>query len=174
MFKAVACGRRGRSARRPNRRFYNPSISSRETAAVRNFAAGLDRFGSFSTEATAPGKRVDVGCWPDSSGPFHRRRFVGQCHERTKCTAANRSAYWVAFGASTILGSLIVKVDPWPGSLSTVMSPPIIRQNRLLIARPRPVPPYLRVVEVSAWENSGTACPSARPSCRCRYRQRRW
>jgi hypothetical protein len=39
MFKAVACGRRGRSARRANRRFYNPSISSRETAAVRNFAA---------------------------------------------------------------------------------------------------------------------------------------
>jgi len=39
--------------------------------------------GSFSTEATAPGKRVDVGCWRDSSGPFHRRWFVGQCHFQT-------------------------------------------------------------------------------------------
>jgi hypothetical protein len=37
----------------------------------------------FSTEATAPGKRVDVGCWPDSSGPFHKRRFVGQYQEET-------------------------------------------------------------------------------------------
>jgi hypothetical protein len=30
------------------------------------------------------------------------------------------------------------------------MSPPIIWQNRLLIASPRPVPPYLRVVDASA------------------------
>jgi hypothetical protein len=36
-----------------------------------------------------------------------------------------------------------VKVDPRPGSLSTVMSP---RQNRRLMARPRPVPPYLLAV----------------------------
>jgi tetratricopeptide (TPR) repeat protein len=35
-------------------------------------------------------------------------------------------AYAVALGASTILGSLIAKVDPRPGSLSTVISPPII------------------------------------------------
>ena len=34
--------------------------------------------------------------------------------------------YWAAFPTSTILGSRIVKVDPWPGSLDTVMSPPII------------------------------------------------
>ena len=37
-----------------------------------------------------------------------------------------------SFRASTILGSRIVKVEPWPGSLSTVMSPPIIWQNRRL------------------------------------------
>ena len=30
------------------------------------------------------------------------------------------------FGSSTILGSRMVKVDPRPGSLSTVISPPII------------------------------------------------
>ena len=44
---------------------------------------------------------------------------------RTKCTAAN-TAYWTVLPPSTILGSRIVKVDPRPGSLSTVMSPPII------------------------------------------------
>jgi hypothetical protein len=45
------------------------------------------------------------------------------------------------------LGRRTVNTEPLPGSLSTVMSPPIIWQKRLLIARPRPVPPYLRVVE---------------------------
>ena len=40
----------------------------------------------------------------------------------------------------------MVKVLPRPGSLSTVMSPPIIRQSRRLSASPSPVPPYLRVV----------------------------
>jgi hypothetical protein len=35
-------------------------------------------------------------------------------------------AYWIALEASTILGRQMVKVDPRPGSLSTVMSPPII------------------------------------------------
>ena len=52
-----------------------------------------------------------------------------------------------------------MKVEPLPGLLSTVMSPPIIWQKRLLIARPRPVPPYLRVVEASAWENSWNSLP---------------
>jgi hypothetical protein len=32
--------------------------------------------------------------------------------------------------------------------------PPIIWQNRRLMARPRPVPPYLLAVEEEAWENS--------------------
>jgi len=32
------------------------------------------------------------------------------------------------------------------------MSPPIIWQKRLLIARPRPVPPYLLAVVEEAWE----------------------
>src|SRR6202048_1391727 len=62
--------------------------------------------------------------------------------------------YSVALEASTILGRRIVKVEPLPGLLSTAMVPPIIWQKRLLIASPRPVPPYLRVVDASAWENS--------------------
>jgi hypothetical protein len=42
---------------------------------------------------------------------------------------------------ATLAGSLIVKVLPRPGSLSTVTSPPINRQSRRESARPRPVPP---------------------------------
>ena len=36
-------------------------------------------------------------------------------------------------------------------ALSTHMRPPISSASRLLMARPRPVPPYLRVVEESTW-----------------------
>jgi hypothetical protein len=57
--------------------------SSQGLAALRDSGPVKDRNGSISTEATAAGKRVDVGCWRDSSGPFHRRRFVGQCHNRS-------------------------------------------------------------------------------------------
>ena len=46
-----------------------------------------------------------------------------------------------------------MNVVPRPGSLSTSTSPPIIWQNRRVIVRPRPVPPYFRVVEASAWVN---------------------
>ena len=46
------------------------------------------------------------------------------------------------------------KVVPCPGSLSTRISPPIISTRRLLMDSPRPVPPYFRVVEVSAWEKA--------------------
>ncbi len=45
-------------------------------------------------------------------------------------------------------------VLPCPGpSLSTHIVPPISSASSLLIARPRPVPPYLRVVLLSAWLN---------------------
>jgi hypothetical protein len=40
------------------------------------------------------------------------------------------------------LGSRAVNVLPAREALSTVMSPPSMRQNFRLIARPSPVPPY--------------------------------
>src|ERR1700730_4165989 len=40
---------------------------------------------------------------------------------------------------------------PFPSSLSTQIRPPSISVNRCEIVRPSPVPPYLRVVELSAW-----------------------
>ena len=39
-----------------------------------------------------------------------------------------------------------------PASLVTPTSPPISSASRLLITRPRPVPPYLPVVDASACE----------------------
>ena len=46
-----------------------------------------------------------------------------------------------------------VNVEPSPSTLSARMCPPISSTNRILIARPRPVPPYFRVVDVSTCEN---------------------
>ena len=43
------------------------------------------------------------------------------------------------------------KVEPRPGCESTPMVPPIRSTMRLQMTRPRPVPPYRRVVELSAW-----------------------
>ena len=56
-----------------------------------------------------------------------------------------------ALDSATTAGSLMVNVEPSPGWLSTVILPPIMWQNCRLIANPNPVPPYFRVVEVSAW-----------------------
>ena len=46
------------------------------------------------------------------------------------------------------------KVLPRPGALSTVMVPPMRATSRAAMVRPRPVPPYLRVVEVSSCSNA--------------------
>ena len=43
-------------------------------------------------------------------------------------------------------------VEPSRGTLSTPISPPMSSTSCLLIASPRPVPPYRRVVEPSSWE----------------------
>ena len=49
-------------------------------------------------------------------------------------------------------GTRIANREPCPGSLATVISPPIIWQNFLLIANPRPVPLCFRVTDPSTCE----------------------
>ncbi len=62
-----------------------------------------------------------------------------------------------------LLGKRTVNIDPLPGSLVTVTSPPIMRASLRVMARPRPVPPKRRAVAASAWLNSSNsfACCSA-------------
>ena len=69
-------------------------------------------------------------------------------------------------------GSRTVKTEPFPGSLVTVTSPPIMRASLRVMARPSPVPPKRCAVVASAWLIPRTASPAAPPSCRCRYRRR--
>ncbi len=70
-------------------------------------------------------------------------------------------------------------VEPRPGSDSTPMRPPIRSMMRLQIARPKPVPPYSRVVEASACakERNRRACWSGAmpiPVSRTWKRSRCW
>src|SRR5262249_19191788 len=58
---------------------------------------------------------------------------------------------------SALPGSRTVKTEPFPGSLVTVTSPPIMRASLRVIARPSPVPPYCRAVDESAWVNSSNS-----------------
>src|SRR5215207_1828019 len=44
-------------------------------------------------------------------------------------------------GSRTSAGRRIVKVEPLPTSLATVISPPIMRHKRRLSVSPNPVPP---------------------------------
>src|SRR5437762_13022092 len=51
---------------------------------------------------------------------------------------------------STITGSVNAKVEPWPSCDSTQIRPPCISMMRFDIASPKPVPPFLRVMALSA------------------------
>src|SRR5262249_4084729 len=89
---------------------------------------------------------------------MHRSKISQSCFDAASPVWAGLATI-PSFGASTILGSRIVKLEPRPGSLSTVMSPPIVWQKRRLMTRPSPVPPYLLAVVEDAWENSWNNLP---------------
>ena len=54
-----------------------------------------------------------------------------------------------------------LNVEPWPGfpELSAMSDPSIASARRLLMARPRPVPPYRRAMDESAWLNDWKSRP---------------
>jgi hypothetical protein len=68
-------------------------------------------------------KRMSASALSGHAIKYAKRRFVPR-PDLSRCSKIFH--YPVELAASTILGSRIVKVEPRPGSLSTVMSPPII------------------------------------------------
>ena len=121
-----------------------------------------------ATPAAARGRRRTARASP--TGSRHRRRDVTPRPGRRRRAA------------------ITVNVLPSPTWLRTVISPPMRRTSRRQIARPSPVPPKRRVVDVSAWRegleqprqaSSGDADPrvasrrTARGSCRRDCRRRR-
>ena len=93
----------------------------------------------------------------NSRGSFQNlavRRVV--VHYQNAHVLQNR---WVSVGAGARRvvcrsePSREVECDPLPDSLSTQIWPPIISTKRIEMESPSPVPPYRRVVDVSAWVN---------------------
>src|SRR6516164_8272900 len=66
----------------------------------------------------------------------------------------NALAHAASTCRSTTTGSVNVNVEPWPGSDSTQILPPCISMMRFDMASPKPVPPFLRVMALSACWNS--------------------
>src|SRR5262249_30343426 len=60
---------------------------------------------------------------------------------------------------STLTGIVNANVEPLPTSDSTQMRPPCIPMMRLAIDKPRPVPPFRLVAELSACWNSSKILP---------------
>ncbi len=91
-------------------------------------------------------------CQP-SSWRWRISRLVGLSSTTSTCTLARpmsqHSAPTAVVPASS--GISIQNCAPSPGVLLTPMRPPISSTSRRQIARPRPVPPYWRVVEPSSW-----------------------
>src|SRR6516164_9222972 len=62
----------------------------------------------------------------------------------------NAFAHAASTCRSTFTGSVNVNVEPRPGCDSTQILPPCISMMRFDMASPRPVPPFLRVMALSA------------------------
>ncbi len=70
---------------------------------------------------------------------------------RTPANASSSAPLGASVGASTGKDTQKEKTLPLPTSLSRRSLPPISVTSWFEIASPRPVPPYLRSLEASAW-----------------------
>src|SRR5438309_1840952 len=73
-------------------------------------------------------------------------RSASEEDERARTCPASAHCFFLIEGAAR----MDAKVEPWPAVDSTQIFPPCISMIRFEIASPRPVPPFLRVIELSA------------------------
>jgi hypothetical protein len=76
---------------------------------------------------------------------------AGHHRSEYRCLLCARSGHAAYFGSgltccSTTTGSVNVNVEPRPTCDSTQILPPCISMMRFDMARPKPVPPFLRVM----------------------------
>ena len=91
----------------------------------------------------------------DLFGLRHREnRQRGACPAASLPAPARRRRRDRAAGPVYVSGRYSVNVLPWPGVLTSLISPPSSVASSRLIASPRPVPPYLRLVPASACWNA--------------------
>ena len=82
------------------------------------------------------------------------------------CASLSGTTLPVPVAEPTSSQTVKLNVLPLPGSLSSQTRPPINSASLREIESPRPVPPCLRVVDMSAWEkgwNSFAACSRVMP-----------
>ena len=99
-----------------------------------------------------------------------RTRSCGDVHLIGRARSASGSgrlgprATWASAGRPIhSSGSSTVKVDPRPSTLATEIDPPISSTSSRDIAKPRPLPPNLRVTDGSTCENRWNSCTSWGP-----------
>jgi hypothetical protein len=74
---------------------------------------------------TLPHRSIAV-CFTPVSGIDSRSQALPSRAISGLLHRSKHGPYWMVLEASTIRGSRMVKVEPWPGSLAAVISPPII------------------------------------------------
>lgn len=92
-------------------------------------------------------KDKEISCLKEIIELLKRRHR--QFQNKTNVDFAHLSPKFTIYNGKCI-GNCTVKVLPLPNSLITSICPSIKRQKRSQIANPNPVPPYWRVVELSA------------------------
>jgi hypothetical protein len=101
------------------------------------------RFGSKADNGLP---RIDVRFTPPKAD------MVGRNAKCPLCAKSGHADYFdsTLTCGSTTTGSVNAKVEPWPGCESTQILPPCISMMRFDMASPNPVPPFLRVIALSA------------------------
>ena len=119
------------------------------------------------------GSRSIGQCWVSSV-----RRWRSRGSAQMNSTRRGASAATACRSPATLnSGISIQNVEPAPGRDCTPMRPCIRSTMRLQMVRPRPVPPYRRVVDASAWVkawNSRACCCSSMPMPVSRTSKRSW
>ncbi|GJE41797.1 hypothetical protein AEGHOMDF_0963 [Methylobacterium soli] len=143
-------GQRRTSSARPARRTCAPlgsPIGAR--ASTRPPPGRLPRRISASAERIqCAGAASAPGANPASRKPASATRPVAAPRASIRTEAGTAGSRRTASGIARIsTGSRTQKVDPWPSSLVTPISPPMAPTSDCAIERPRPVPPKRRVVD---------------------------
>src|SRR4029077_5091805 len=95
-------------------------------------------------------RAVICACCLFLAAALHRAKRLRSEHPCLVLRDQNALAHAVATCCATRTGTVKQNVEPWPTFDSTQILPPCIPMMRLDIASPRPVPPFLRVIALSA------------------------
>jgi hypothetical protein len=125
-----------------------PTLVARADEVIENCRQASKPFGMTNIvlgQNNSGNEATNVRFTPKSG---HRNSLTG-C---LLCAKSGHSGYFDSrlICCSTMTGSVNANVEPWPGCDSTQIRPPCISMMRLDIASPKPVPPFFRVMALSA------------------------